>query len=225
MGAGRVLAVAWQALRRCGNGRQPLSSWTLSHSRRWPFQLRDKVAMLADRREITEHTGLIALRRSAVGGPEYGTSSSPTRPTIYPPAVCRRIAEAKCDEEFVAQFSELAPHVNAADAATLAELIDLVEQLDELLLDRGRRLLALGQLVPQARDEHDALARAGLTWADTGLPPAFALTSHGCRRSWPRRGGCWRGFWRTRPACRERTRRRLGRFKRHPLPQFGDGER
>jgi len=51
----------------------------------------------------------------------------------------------------------------------------LAEQLYDVLLDRAQRILALGRLVPQAQDQHDALARTGLVWADTGFPESLPL--------------------------------------------------
>jgi hypothetical protein len=100
----------------------------------------------------------------------------PARSTIYPPALWRRIADdAKPESELAAEFAGRARHDNPADAAIRAELLALADRLYDLILDRVHRLLALGRLVPQARDEHEALARAGLTWEDTGLPENLAF--------------------------------------------------
>jgi len=55
------------------------------------------------------------------------------------------------------------------------KLVALAQALCDLMLDRAHRLRALGRLVPQARDEHEALVRAGLTWADMGLPESRPL--------------------------------------------------
>jgi hypothetical protein len=92
-------------------------------------------------------------------------------PTVFPPAVWRRLAEeSKSDGEFLADMMEHAKLDNAADAAIRAELVQLAEQLYDQLIDRAERLIALGRLLPKARDEREAIALAGLVWEDSGLP-------------------------------------------------------
>jgi hypothetical protein len=78
-------------------------------------------------------------------------------------------------EEFEAELSPLTEVANPLDAAIVAELMALADGLEALFEDRSRRLFALGRLVPQSSDERDALARAGLAWADTGLPQSFSF--------------------------------------------------
>jgi hypothetical protein len=103
-------------------------------------------------------------------------SRNPDRPTVYPPAVWRRLAEEfKTDEDFGAELVEHAQLDNAADGAIRAELVQLAVQLYDLLLDRAQRIMALGRLLPQARGEREALALAGFVWADTGFPESFPL--------------------------------------------------
>jgi hypothetical protein len=96
-------------------------------------------------------------------------------PTVFAPAVWRRIAEAegRPDAQFAAEYIERAKLDNAADATLRAELASLAAQLYDLLIDRTDRIAALWRLVPQASNEREAVACAGLTWADTGLPDAF----------------------------------------------------
>jgi hypothetical protein len=81
--------------------------------------------------------------------------SSPARPSIYPPAVWRHLADtAKADADFAAELAAHAQYDNAADVAIRADLARLAAQLYDLVLDRGERVLALGRLVPQAQCEH-----------------------------------------------------------------------
>jgi hypothetical protein len=96
-------------------------------------------------------------------------------PTIYAPAVWRRIAEADRmpDAQFPAEYLERAQLDSPVDAALRAQLAQLAERLYDLLIDRVDRLITLCKLVPEAQNERDALTRAGLSWGDTGLPESF----------------------------------------------------
>jgi hypothetical protein len=137
-------------------------------------------------------------------------------PTVFPPAVWRRLAEeSKSDGEFLADLMEHAKLDNAADAAIRAELVQLAEQLYDQLIDRAERLIALGRLLPKARDEREAIALAGLVWEDSGLPQPLPLTVHGFRRTSARRENCSRGWKHIRRGCRSHSDS-LGVFVRCP---------
>jgi hypothetical protein len=104
------------------------------------------------------------------------------RPSIYAPAVWRRIAEADGipDAQFSAEYLERAQLDRPVDAVLRAQLAQLAERLYDLLIDRVDRLIALCKRLPEAQNERDALTRAGLSWGDTGLPESFDPKS-----------GCW----------------------------------
>jgi hypothetical protein len=143
----------------------------------------------------------IALRRGATAAPAMAHPRA--RPSLYPAAAWRRFVAAydKGGAEFQAEAEKLIHQSNPADALVVAELALLANQLNDLLLDRVRRIVALGRLVPQSTDVHDALARAGLTWADTGLPEGFNIKGDWLPPELADAKPCGRGSWRTRPAC------------------------
>jgi hypothetical protein len=102
---------------------------------------------------------------------------SRVHPTVYPPALWRRVAaaQAKTNAEFVAEVVAYSEHDNAADTAIRAELAQLGAGLYDLLFERVQRLHALGRLLPQAQNAAEALSLADLVWTDTGLPQSFPL--------------------------------------------------
>lgn len=103
-------------------------------------------------------------------------SSNPVRPTVFPPAVWRRVAEeSESDEEFIADMMERVKLDNDADAAIRLELLVLARELYDLLMDRAERVLALSRLVPEASEVSEVLACAGLAWDDTGIPASLSL--------------------------------------------------
>lgn len=99
-----------------------------------------------------------------------------TRSTLYPPAVWRRLAATQGDDAaFEGLLRDLGRSESPEDAQVIAELLVLQNELDDQIEDRGQRILALGRLVPDSSDVHDALNRAGLSWPDTGLPEGFTF--------------------------------------------------
>jgi len=79
------------------------------------------------------------------------------------------------DAAFEGLLRDLGRYESPEDAQVIAELLVLQNELYDQIEDRGQRILALGRLVPDSSDVHDALNRAGLSWADTGLPEGFTF--------------------------------------------------
>jgi hypothetical protein len=97
---------------------------------------------------------------------ERGTSTlgEEQRLTLYPPAVWRRLLNST-------ELTDAAiEHDTGADRELRISLLTLAHELNSIIVERGQRVAAIAQTFPEAREIGDALALAGFTAEDAGLP-------------------------------------------------------